>query len=78
MQNVTLALPKALVRKVKVVAATRETSISALMTAALEDVVRRGDDRRAAMHRFLARAERGYDLDTGGTVGLDRDQLHAR
>lgn len=74
----TLALPKALVRKVKVVAATRDLSISALMTAALEDVVRQDDGRRVAMRRFLARADRGYDLGTGGTVGLDRDELHAR
>jgi predicted transcriptional regulator len=77
-QNVTLALPRALLRKVKVVAATRDTSISALLTSALEDVVREDDVQRRAMRRALARVREGYDLGTGGQLTIRRDDLHAR
>lgn len=75
----TLSLPRALLRKVKVVAATRDTSISALLTKALEEIAGQDDDRqRRAMRRTLARAREGYDLGTHGRLYVDRDGLHAR
>ncbi len=78
-RNVTLALPRALLRKVKVVAATRDTSISALLTRALEDIVAQEDDRRRRdVRRVVARARVGYDLGTDGRLGVDRSDLHAR
>lgn len=78
-QNVTLSLPRALLRKVKVVAATRDTSISALLTNALEEIVGQEDDRRRrALRRTLTRAREGYDLGTHGRLQVDRGDLHAR
>lgn len=75
----TLSLPRALLRKVKVVAATRDTSISALLTKALEEIAGQDDDRRRrAVRRTLARAREGYDLGTHGRSGVDRDDVHAR
>ena len=63
-QNVTLSLPRALLKKVKIVAAKRETSVSALLAASLEEIVRRDDDYEAAMPRVLARIRKGYNLGT--------------
>ena len=77
-QNVTVALPRALLRKLKVVAAKRETSISALLTASLEEIVRQGDEYDSAMRRALGRARRGYDLGTGGHLRIQRSELHER
>jgi predicted transcriptional regulator len=77
-QNVTLSLPRALLRKVKVLAASEDTSISALLTSALEEIVREDDVQRRAMRRALARAREGYDLGTGGQWTIRRDDLHAR
>ena len=77
-QNVTVALPRALLRKLKVVAAKRETSISALLTSSLEEIVRREGEYESAMRRALGRAHRGYDLGTGGRLRIQRRKLHER
>lgn len=77
-QNVTVALPRALLRKLKVVAAKRETSISALLSASLEEIVRREGEYESAMRRALGRARKGYDLGTGGHLSIQRDELHER
>lgn len=75
----TVALPRTLLRRVKVVAATRDTSISALLTSALEEIAG-GDEerRRRAARRTVARAREGYDLGTQGRAPATRDQLHGR
>jgi hypothetical protein len=77
-QNITLALPKALLRKAKIVAAQRETSVSALLTATLEELVRKDDEYDSAMRRLVSRARRGYDLGSGGQIAIAREQLHER
>ena len=78
-RNITLSLPSALIKRVKIVAAKRETSVSALLAAALEEIAR-GDDggRTAATRRLLTRAARGFDLGTGWQVHINRDELHER
>ncbi|MHB8719760.1 MAG: DUF6364 family protein [Candidatus Dormibacteria bacterium] len=75
-QNLTLSLPRDLLRKVKVVAAKRETSISALVTASLEDLVRQEDGRDEAVERFLERMHRGFPLGANEGPMPSRDSLH--
>lgn len=77
-QNVTLSLPRPLLRRVRIAAAKRDTSISALLAASLEDLVRRDEDREVATQRFLARARSGYDMGSQGRLSLSRDELHDR
>ena len=77
-QNVTVALPRDLLKRVKIVAAKRETSVSALLAASLEEIVRRDEQYEAAMQRALARMRQGYDLGTGGRVEVAREALHER
>jgi hypothetical protein len=77
-RNVTVALPRTLLRRVKVVAATRDTSISALLASALEEIAGRDEERRRAARRTVARAREGYDLGTRGRALATRDQLHDR
>jgi hypothetical protein len=62
----------------KVLAAKRETSISALLTASLEEIVRREDECESAMRHALGRARKGYDLGTGGDLPGQRGELHER
>lgn len=73
----TISLPRDLLRRVKVVAAKRDTSISALLAESVEAVVR-DDEREVARRRFVQRLRAGVDLGTGGTVPAWRDELHAR
>ena len=78
-RNITLSLPSALVKQVKIVAAKRETSVSAMLAASLEEIVRGDDSRRDdATQRILKRAERGFDFGTDGQVRFGRDELHER
>jgi hypothetical protein len=76
-EDITLALPRALLEKVKAVAAERETSVSALLAASLQEIVRNHDD-PAAVQRAGARVRKGYDLGSGGRLRAGRDELHER
>lgn len=77
-QNVTLSLPREVVREVKVIAARRDTSISALMVGKLEELVDEDRGYEEARRRSLGRLREGYDLGTGGRMGWSRDELHER
>jgi predicted transcriptional regulator len=77
-QNVTLVVPKALLRKVKHLAVERETSISGLMVQALEEIVRQNDDYAQAYQRWRESVARPRDLGTGGKITWTRDELHER
>ena len=77
-QNVTLALPKGVLTRVKVLAAERGTSISALLGGLLEEAVDRDDAFRRARQRGLAALERPPDLGTGGRRPAARAELHER
>jgi predicted transcriptional regulator len=77
-QNITLSLPRALLRKAKVVAAKRDTSVSALLAASLSQLVQEDDAYEAAMKRLLARARVGYPLNLDAHKPFSREDLHAR
>jgi hypothetical protein len=74
--NVTLKLDAELLRDARVLAAEQGTSVSALLAAQLEALVR---DRRAfdaAQRRALARLRTGMELEW--TPPRSRDELHER
>ena len=77
-QNVTLRLPRELLKRVKRLAAERDTSISALMAAALARLA--DEDRRysTAQRRSLAALRAPLSLGTGGHTSWSRDELHER
>ena len=77
-QNVTLSLPRDLIKRIKRVAAERATSISALMAEALARVA--DEDRRyaAARKQALAALRSSGSLGTKGQRTWSRDQLHER
>ena len=75
-QNITVSLERDTLRKAKVLAARRETSISGLLAQQLEVLV--GDeeayDRSARQAEALL--EEGFHL--GGRIRATRDQWHER
>lgn len=77
-QNITLALPKALLRQVKIVAVNKQTSVSSLLTELLADYVARERRYAGARRRALASLANPPDLGTGGRIGWTRDDLHDR
>ena len=77
-QNITLSIPKPVLRKVKILAVERQSSVSALLTGFLEEIVEREDAFVAARERALARLTRPVNLGTRGQVAWSRDSLHER
>jgi len=77
-QNITLALPKNLLRQVKIAAVNKQTSVSALLAKLLEEFVARERRYGGARRRALARLANPPDLKTGGRVSWNRDELHRR
>ena len=77
-QNITLSVSRELLRRVKRLAAHRETSVSALMTEALTRIA--DDERRyaAAKKRGLAALRAARSLGTDGRTTWSRDSLHER
>ncbi len=77
-QNVTLSLPKETLRKAKILAAERQTSLSALLTEALEEIVGKSDLYEIARQRQLVLMEKGFEFDLDETVTWNRNDLHER
>jgi hypothetical protein len=74
--NITLKLDANLIRAVKVAAAEKGMSISAVLTEKLEEFVKEKDEYERAMKRALARMKKGWDL--GWQKPKSRDELHER
>lgn len=77
-RNITLSLPEETLQEVKIIAVKQGTSVSSLLTGLLEALVNRETGYRQAEQEFMALAEGGFDLGTGGRVALSRDELHER
>jgi hypothetical protein len=74
--NVTLKLDAELLKEARVLAAEEGSSISRLLAAKLEEVVRERKGYDRARKRALARLRVGMDL--GWTRPTSRDELHER
>lgn len=74
-QNLTVTLDRDLVRKLRVLAAKRDTSISGLLREELKRLVERSDRYERAMKRAITTLARGYHL---GGAPARREELHDR
>ena len=77
-QNITLALPKDILRRVKSMAASEDKSISQLLRDALEKIVKDESNFRSAKRRQIALLKQGFDLGTKGQITATRETLHER
>jgi len=77
-QNITLALPAEFLKRVKVLAAERGTSISALMQDLLEEHLARHEGYQQARRRQSVLLRRGIDMGTRGKRAWTREGLHER
>ena len=77
-RNVTLTLPEEILRRLRILAAQRDTSISAWLTTALSELVDQEDGYAEARDATIGDLERGYDLGTRGQITWTRDSLHDR
>jgi metal-responsive CopG/Arc/MetJ family transcriptional regulator len=76
MQNITLSIPKSTLRKIKLIAVQRETSVSKLITEAVEKIAREDDKYNQAMEEALSMMKQGFHI--GFKKSASRDELHDR
>ncbi|MEX2535535.1 MAG: DUF6364 family protein [Trueperaceae bacterium] len=77
-RNLTLRLDADVYKEVKIIAAKRDTSISALVADKLTELIGEETGYARAQARALALLEQGFELGTKGKVGWSRDELHER
>jgi hypothetical protein len=75
-QNITLSIEKELLKKAKLMAAKKETSVTKLLTEQLTKIVSEDDQYDLAKKRALAVLKKGFHL--GGSIITEREELHER
>ena len=75
-QNVTISLSAETIRKAKVLAAQRSTSISGLLAEQIEWLVGREELYKCSERAALALLATGFHL--GGVITASRDEWHER
>ena len=75
-QNLTIQLARETIRRAKILAAQKGTSISGLVSQTLEDLVEKDHAYEAAMREELDRLKRGLHL--GGGPLPRREELYDR
>ena len=74
--NITLKIDAELLREARIMAATEGSSISAMLAARLEEVVRERKGYERARRSALARLKSGFELNW--TPPRSREELHER
>ena len=75
-QNITLSLDKTLIRKSKIIAAQRETSVSKMLSDELERLIQCAEQYELAKRKALANLKKGFHF--GGKITASREALHER
>ncbi|MBZ5661946.1 MAG: hypothetical protein LAO08_16220 [Acidobacteriia bacterium] len=75
-QNLTISLDREAIRKAKIVAARRSTSISGLLARQIEILIGEEEAYERAERQALTLLDEGFHL--GGKIQTSRDDLHER
>jgi len=76
MQNITLSLPKPILHRVKILAVQRQSSVSRLLTQAVEKMLEEETEYEMARRRQMALLAKGFNL--GFRKPASRDEIHER
>lgn len=77
-QNITLSIPKEILKKVKHIAVEKNTSVSGLLSRHLEDIVARDAAYKKAKANQMEIMEKGFDLIGEEKRSWNREDLHDR
>jgi hypothetical protein len=75
-QNLTVSLPQQTIRKAKILAARRGSSISGLLAEQIEILVGEEETYERAERQATALLDQGFHL--GGVIRASRDEWHER
>jgi plasmid stability protein len=77
-RNLTVSLPEPLIRKLRVCAATRNQSMTAVVKEAIERTVDENDEAKKAAKRLIERLRNSPDRGIGGKITWTRDEIYDR
>ena len=75
-QNITLSVDKDLIKKGKVIAAKKDTSVSKMLSEQLKQLVDDNEQYETAKRSALQTLKKGYHL--GGKITWKREDLYGR
>ena len=75
-QNITLSVDKELIKKGKIIAAERDTSVSKMLSEQLKQLVEDNEQYETAKRSALQTLKKGYHL--GGNITWKREDLYER
>ena len=73
-QNITLSIEKELIKKGKIIAARKETSVSKMLADLLKEIVDKDERYEAAKRNALNALKKGFHL--GGRITWQREDLY--
>ena len=76
-QNITVRLSRETIRKARILAARRSTSLSGLLTSQIEGLAGVEDEYHQAMHDSISLMRDGFNSETTNYT-FDRESLHER
>ena len=77
-QNITLSLPKEILKKGKMLAAKKGTSFNELVRELLQMTAENEEEYRTSVDRQIKRMKEGIQLGTKGKISWQRDKLYQR
>jgi hypothetical protein len=75
-QNITLSINKDLIRKAKILAAQKQTSISGMLSQELQKIIDDSEEYELFKRKALININKGFHL--GGKITVSREALHER
>jgi len=75
-RNITLSIEKEIIKKGKVIAAQKDTSISKMLSDRLKEIINKEEQYEAAKRRALQSLRKGFHL--GGQITWNREDLYER
>jgi metal-responsive CopG/Arc/MetJ family transcriptional regulator len=77
-QNVTLSLPKSLLKKAKALAAEEDKSLSEFIRESMNEKIKKTTGYKEAMQRQIKLMKKGFNMGTKGKIKWTKDELHER
>jgi predicted transcriptional regulator len=77
-RNVTISLPEDLLKRLKVLAALRDTSVTELIRRAAAQAANECESYEEARDAMMTAIRRARDLGTKGRIAWSRESLHDR
>jgi hypothetical protein len=77
-QNITLSIPKDLLKKAKIIAVKNDTSLSGLLSDYLARITNEEEAYQVAQSRHRRLLKKGFDFGLEGKIPWKREELHER